>query len=266
MPRIRTVKPEFWADEKLAGLSRDARLLFIGLFNFADDAGRMRGSPMLIRAQVFPYDTDIDSESLLRVLDEASLIARYEVAGESYIWIRNFTKHQKIDRPSESIFPTPPQAKPQTRSTKPRRKLDEPSPLEGKGKEQGKEGKGEEPSAVATLPAAGRTVPTRLAYESAFRERWGAEPLTGRMINGQLAKVVELVGAEDAPAVARFYVKHNQALYVNAKHPINLLLRDAQKLRTEWSNNAPMTGTEARHIDQTEANVAGWMGMAKGAK
>lgn len=108
MARIRTVKPDFWADEKVASLPRDARLLFLGLFNFADDEGRLRGNPLLIRSQIFPYDSDVDSESLLRMLAECSLIVRYEVQSESYLWICNFNKHQKIDKPSKSALPPPP--------------------------------------------------------------------------------------------------------------------------------------------------------------
>ena len=39
MARIRTIKPQFWDDLKIGRLSRDARLLYIGLWNFADDLG-----------------------------------------------------------------------------------------------------------------------------------------------------------------------------------------------------------------------------------
>ena len=43
MARIRTVKPDIWTDEKFVELSPLARLLFIGLWNFADDEGREVG-------------------------------------------------------------------------------------------------------------------------------------------------------------------------------------------------------------------------------
>ena len=39
--RIRTIKPEFWPSEKLAKASREARLLFVGLWSMADDSGRI---------------------------------------------------------------------------------------------------------------------------------------------------------------------------------------------------------------------------------
>lgn len=265
MPRIRTVKPEFWADEKLAGMPRDARLLLIGLLNFADDDGRMRGSPMLIRAQVFPYDLDVNTESLLGILAEGSIIVRYEVGGESYIWIRNFKKHQRIDHPSESVLPPPPRP----HSVKPRRTIAEGSTQEGKGKEE--EGKGEEGNGTLPEPQAasgekGRTIPTRKAYEAAFEQRWGTKPLSNRAANGQLAKFLDIVGIEAAPHVAEFYVSHPQALYVNAKHPLNLLLRDAQKLHTEWATAGPVTETEARLAERSAANVGSWAKHLKGGE
>lgn len=45
MARIRTIKPAFWTDEKIQNLSNDAALLFIGIWNFADDFGYFPLSP-----------------------------------------------------------------------------------------------------------------------------------------------------------------------------------------------------------------------------
>ncbi len=39
MARIRTIKPKFWDDTKLSKISRDARLTYIGMWNFSDDLG-----------------------------------------------------------------------------------------------------------------------------------------------------------------------------------------------------------------------------------
>jgi hypothetical protein len=104
--RIRSIKPEFWQDERLATVSLSARLLFVGLWNLADDFGVLRGNPRLIRGQLFPYDA-IDVEPLLAELERARRIVRYRPDGEDLVLIRNFTKHQKLDRRIKSRPPLP---------------------------------------------------------------------------------------------------------------------------------------------------------------
>lgn len=106
MARIRTVKPEFWTDEKVVECSIPARLLFIGLFNFADDKGCMERSPRRIKMQVFPADT-IDCEPLIMELITHGLLTEYSVNDSQYLQIKGFCKHQKINRPSKSNIPEP---------------------------------------------------------------------------------------------------------------------------------------------------------------
>ena len=108
MARIRTVKPEFWTDEKIVECSLAARLLFIGLFNFADDKGCMERSPKRIKMQVFPADT-IECEPLIMELITHALLTEYSVNGNQYLYIPGFLKHQKINRPSNSAIPLPPE-------------------------------------------------------------------------------------------------------------------------------------------------------------
>jgi hypothetical protein len=54
--RIRTIKPDFWTNEKVLSIKPLTRLLFIGMWNFADDYGRLDFSPISIKAKVFPND------------------------------------------------------------------------------------------------------------------------------------------------------------------------------------------------------------------
>jgi hypothetical protein len=107
MARIRTVKPEFWTDEKIVECSISARLLFVGLFNFADDRGCLERSPKRIKMQVFPADT-IDCEPLLNELIAHGLLTEYSVNGSQYLLINGFLKHQRINRPSKTNIPLPP--------------------------------------------------------------------------------------------------------------------------------------------------------------
>jgi len=59
MARIRTIKPQFWTDEKIGNLPMGARLLFIGLWNLADDEGIVLWNAAYIKGQLFPYDTKL---------------------------------------------------------------------------------------------------------------------------------------------------------------------------------------------------------------
>lgn len=108
--RIRTIKPEFWQSENVARCSLLARLLFLGLVSNADDDGRLRGAPAIVRATVFPYD-EITLDEVSRALDELStraLAVLYTVDGDHYIALPGWHKHQRIDRPSKSTLPPPP--------------------------------------------------------------------------------------------------------------------------------------------------------------
>ena len=81
MARIRSIKPDFWRSEQVLECSTNARLLFIGLWNFCDDAGRHRYSLKNIKAEVFPGD-EIKLETihgLLKELSRNSLIETYTV-------------------------------------------------------------------------------------------------------------------------------------------------------------------------------------------
>lgn len=112
MPRIRTVKPEFWEDELLGVMPRDARLLFIATFNMADDEGILRWTPAYIKAQAFMYDDDLtigDVGKLMQCLTDTGLIFPYigGAARQQMAVVVNFRKHQKINRPQKGKLPPP---------------------------------------------------------------------------------------------------------------------------------------------------------------
>jgi hypothetical protein len=104
MARIRSIKPDFWTDEKLTECSMSARLLFIGTWNFADDYGNLDRSAKQIKARVFPIDS-VDCEPLLQELLTQGLLIEYSVNEKKYLHIKGFTKHQVINRPSAPQCP-----------------------------------------------------------------------------------------------------------------------------------------------------------------
>ena len=112
MPRIRTIKPDFWEDDVIGLLSRDARLLFIATWNLADDEGRLRWSAPYLKASAFMYDDDIDNavvERLMTELEGLELVRPYRAgkAQQPFATVTNFARHQKINRPSASKLPDP---------------------------------------------------------------------------------------------------------------------------------------------------------------
>lgn len=107
MARIRSIKPEFWTDEKVVELSFEARLLFIGLWNFSDEFGNCEGSLKRLKMQIFPAD-NLDVESCLLEIRSVGLISDYSVSGKKYIHINNFGKHQKVNQTQRRKFPPPP--------------------------------------------------------------------------------------------------------------------------------------------------------------
>ena len=107
MARIRSLKPEFWSDEKLGPLRPIDRLVFLGLVSNADDAGRLIDNVKMIDAVVFPLTSDTSKKSL-DTLARLSRVIRYkDASGQSYIQVRNWDRHQKVDHPSRYVFPAP---------------------------------------------------------------------------------------------------------------------------------------------------------------
>lgn len=146
MARIRSIKPDFFLDEKLADLSPTHRLVFVGLWTLADRRGRLEDRPRWIKAQVAPYD-DCDIDRVLNDLSGSGFIVRYEAEGKQCIWVVNFEKHQRFsgkEAESESDLPSCPEP------GKQRGSIGEalgkhPGSQEGKGREgKVEEGKGKD--------------------------------------------------------------------------------------------------------------------------
>ena len=97
MPRIRTVKPEFWTDPVMVQLPPLARLFYIGTWNFAIcDNGHLEDDPMRLKLQILPAE-NVDVADLVDALVDAGRLARLEVDGERFLHIRNLAEHQKVD-------------------------------------------------------------------------------------------------------------------------------------------------------------------------
>ena len=87
MPRIRTIVPEFWEDERFSNVSLPACLLYIGMKNFADDSGVILANETIIKSKVFPAREDIRKQQVsgwLQELIENSILVPFTFENKSY--------------------------------------------------------------------------------------------------------------------------------------------------------------------------------------
>jgi len=107
MARNRMIKPEFWSDEKLISVSLESRLLFIGIWNFADDYGFTLNSIRQITGNVFPLDTSV-TEKLVKVwlyqLIATSLIIPVRYRDKELLFVKGWAKHQTVPNPSKRRY------------------------------------------------------------------------------------------------------------------------------------------------------------------
>lgn len=99
MPRIRSIKPEFWADEKLSPCDPITRLVFLGLISMADDAGRLVDSVKQIDAMLFPFTDDSSRESLATLSRMGRVIRGVTASGQRVLQLAHW-HHQRVDHPN----------------------------------------------------------------------------------------------------------------------------------------------------------------------
>lgn len=113
MARIRSIKPEFWTSEQIMECSPNARLLFVGIWTFSDDAGIHPASAKTLKAEVFPSD-DITADTVGKLIHELvtqGLLVEFEASGKRYWHVTGWNKHQRIDKPTYR-YPRPDKSPP----------------------------------------------------------------------------------------------------------------------------------------------------------
>ncbi len=110
MPRIRSLKPEAWADKKIGALSIEGRLLFVVLITFADDYGVFSADAGAIWAHGYRHDPEhlASVDRWLQELETAGRIALYVDGDERFGWLPRWADHQRVDHPSRRRQSVPP--------------------------------------------------------------------------------------------------------------------------------------------------------------
>jgi hypothetical protein len=107
MARNRTIPPEFWTCEAVIDCKPMTRLLFIGLWNFADDHGVQPLRPRTIRLQVFPGDA-IGNDEVRAMIDELAaqkLVRIYDVDGQEYVEVVDWAQFQRVGKNAKRRYP-----------------------------------------------------------------------------------------------------------------------------------------------------------------
>lgn len=135
MPRIRTIKPDFWKHEDLSEMPPETHMMAAALLNYADDEGYFNANPKLVKADCCPLRED--STNVRRSLEQLYLIGYIDLGecedGKRWGRVRKFCEHQRVDRPRDSKIKD--LNIEWESSTKNRRRIDEGSALEGNGME-----------------------------------------------------------------------------------------------------------------------------------
>lgn len=116
MPRIRSLRPEFWTRRRLAAAAPAVRLVMVGLIQLADDEGRLEADPVILRSQLFAAGgiEQADFDRALAFLAEAGEIVLYEEDTAPYAAIpgwrdKNSWQYQQISKRQPSRLPPPPE-------------------------------------------------------------------------------------------------------------------------------------------------------------
>lgn len=141
MPRIRTIKPEFWTDGAIISLPYETRLFYIGMWNHACDRGHMSDDPFGLKLKIMPADP-VDGADLVQQLVASGRVVRVDLPdGRPYLSIPRFSDHQRVDTRWNSRCPvcahldSGEPAQTHASSVSPARTQKEGKGGEGKGKE-----------------------------------------------------------------------------------------------------------------------------------
>ena len=105
----RIIKESICYSETIHKLSMGAEIAFYHLIVNVDDYGRTDARPALLKARMFPLETDMEMivfQGYMTELYDAGLIWGYEVDGREYIQVNAWNEHQTM-RTKRAKYPAP---------------------------------------------------------------------------------------------------------------------------------------------------------------
>lgn len=234
----RIIRDELLTSERYWSVGIEAQRLFVHLLLSADALGRFSGKNYTIRSSCYPGIAVSEKliEKLISDLHDADLIRIYQCEGDRYIFIPRY--RQRL-RAKESYLPSPPKEinditieKSDSSQTQVRLESDASPPKEGRKEGNTFRAPPKPPVDPAQKALAAQTWES---YRSAYAARYRVDPVRNAAVNTHIKNLVGRIG-QDAPAVAAFYVTHNDNWYVKKNHAVSNLLADCEGLRTQWKS------------------------------
>jgi len=109
MTKRRMIHDCMWQSEGFATLTYRQRCLWIGLITTADDQGRARAHPGLVRAAVFPFDViaQDEIEADLQAIIDADMVLVYQAGDKAFYQVLNWWEYQHPQWVGPSDHPAP---------------------------------------------------------------------------------------------------------------------------------------------------------------
>jgi hypothetical protein len=184
MARIRTIKPDFWKHEELSELAPEVHMLAAALLNYADDEGYFRANPKLVKAECCPLREDsVSVHEALKQLADIGYVRLFTGSDhKEYGKVVNFVEHQRINRPTPSKIK---ELDTLTESSvTDHGAVNDGSPPEGKGREQGKERNNE-----------GASAPFEVDWDSDPQLFARGKAILGNKAGGQVKRLKDAFGS-----------------------------------------------------------------------
>lgn len=205
MPRIRTIKPEFFRHELLQDLEAQhpkahIMLVYAGLWTQCDGNGVFRDRPRTLKLDILPF-LNFDIDKTIGILEQNGLVQRYEHDGERYGCVPQFREHQRItgkEATEGEKYPLPPKvvenkedSAEQQQGNTGETPVKHPDAQERKGKEKEEERNGvgaelesslPEPAAAITLPLnTGEEFPITQQHVSEYQRLYPSVDVTAEL-------------------------------------------------------------------------------------
>lgn len=101
--RNRMIKKEFWHSHRILSISPYERLMFIAMFNVADDDGILKNSALTMKSVCYACDENITISMVEDYIKNLLGVGLIELNNErTLIRITNWKNHQRIDKPTPS--------------------------------------------------------------------------------------------------------------------------------------------------------------------